>query len=69
MKKLIGTRASVTTVLPNVANKILNATENNVGHMVYYTARAAFMTPGLHFVFVTTEEHRFSYLFSHMLAV
>jgi hypothetical protein len=58
MKELIGTGASVTTMLPNVANKILNATENNDGHVVYYTGRAAFMTPGIQYVFVTTEEHR-----------
>jgi hypothetical protein len=58
MKELMGTRASATTVLPNVANIILNATENNDGHMIYYTARATFLTPGIQFVFVTTEEHR-----------
>jgi hypothetical protein len=34
MKELIGPRASVITVLPNVANKTLNATENNFGHMI-----------------------------------
>jgi len=50
MKELIGTRASVSTVLPNVEYKILNAIENNDGRVVCYTDRAAFMTPGIHLV-------------------
>ena len=37
----------MSTVLPNVEYKILNAIENNDGHMVCYTDRAAFMTPAI----------------------
>jgi hypothetical protein len=43
MKALIGTRASVSTVLPNGANRILNATENNDGHVVYVSVRVGLL--------------------------